>query len=321
MGSIWLVGLSGPPTGRLFCLPMEGNVTPRGGPACPGLARFFFRYASQRCRVSQSGAIQTGASLGASGSRPRIRSEAFSASMIVGALRLPETMLGMTEASTTRKRLDAVDPALGVDHRHRVALRAHLATAGRVIGAFGMGADEGVDFGVALHVRPGRKLGAPVRIEGFLGKDLAGQADRGAHLHPIAFGCHVVEDDRGRLARVRGPQPQPAGRGRSHRPDVGLEAVARIGIAAVIIDRDRQEMILQVWVLDARRRADEAAGLELVRGADAAPQEQPVGADPKLISRVSPSRRARSAGCTRAGRRSRGGPEGFLRRPCGQRAP
>ena len=37
--------------------------------------------------------------------------------MIVGALRLPETMLGMTEASTTRKALDAVDPALAVDHR------------------------------------------------------------------------------------------------------------------------------------------------------------------------------------------------------------
>ena len=38
-----------------------------------------------------------------SGARPRIKSAAFSASMMVGALMLPRTMTGITEASTTRK--------------------------------------------------------------------------------------------------------------------------------------------------------------------------------------------------------------------------
>src|SRR4029453_15714245 len=37
-----------------------------------------------------------------SGGRPRMRSAAFSASMIVGALMLPRTSTGITEASTTR---------------------------------------------------------------------------------------------------------------------------------------------------------------------------------------------------------------------------
>jgi hypothetical protein len=58
---------------------------------------------SYRCAVSQSFATYTGTSARGSGGRPRIRSAAFSASMIVGAFRLPLTMLGMIEASTTRR--------------------------------------------------------------------------------------------------------------------------------------------------------------------------------------------------------------------------
>src|SRR5688572_17363439 len=44
---------------------------------------------AQRWLVAHSGAMWTGASIGSSGGRPRIRSAAFSASMMVGALRLP----------------------------------------------------------------------------------------------------------------------------------------------------------------------------------------------------------------------------------------
>jgi hypothetical protein len=40
---------------------------------------------------------------GESGSRPRIRSATFSAIMMTGALMLPPTKSGVTEASTTRK--------------------------------------------------------------------------------------------------------------------------------------------------------------------------------------------------------------------------
>ena len=61
-----------------------------------------------------------------------MRSDAFSPIMIVAALVLDETMLGMTELSQTRKAVDAPHPQFGIDHRHRVD--PHLAGADRVIG-------------------------------------------------------------------------------------------------------------------------------------------------------------------------------------------
>ena len=51
--------------------------------------------------------------------------------MIVAALVLPETTVGMTEASATRRPPKPMHPQFGIDHRHRVA--PHLAGAGRVI--------------------------------------------------------------------------------------------------------------------------------------------------------------------------------------------
>ena len=117
-----------------------------------------------------------------------------------------------------------------VDHCARVALGAHLARARRVVRALGPGAHEGVDLGVGLDLGPGRQLRPEVGIERLLGKELAGQADRGAHLLAVALGCHVVEQDRGRLARVRRAQADAADRGRPHRPDVRLEAVGPLRI-------------------------------------------------------------------------------------------
>ncbi len=57
-------------------------------------------YAGSRCSW-RSVCPYTGTYSGGS-AFPRIMSAAFSASMMVGAFRLPETMLGMIEASTTR---------------------------------------------------------------------------------------------------------------------------------------------------------------------------------------------------------------------------
>ena len=58
---------------------------------------------------------------------PLIRSAAFSAIMIVGAFVLPRVIVGITEASTTRRPVDAVDAQLRVDDR------AHRAGRGRVV--------------------------------------------------------------------------------------------------------------------------------------------------------------------------------------------
>ena len=73
--------------------------------------------------------------------------------MIVGALVLPVVTHGMTEASMTRKPVDAVHPEARVDDGHRVG--AHLAGADRV---------EDVGAGVAGEVAErlvGRDRSAP----------------------------------------------------------------------------------------------------------------------------------------------------------------
>src|SRR5579863_10220536 len=60
---------------------------------------------------------------------------------------------------------------------------------------------------------------------------------------------------------------------------MSLKAVLPRERRTVIGDRHRQEMELNVGVADAGARADEASGLEVVGGAEAAPAHQPLGAD------------------------------------------
>ena len=61
-----------------------------------------------------------------------------------------------------------------------------------------------------------------------------------------------------------------------------LEAVAGSRRTPVIADGDGQEMILDVRIGNAFSRADEAKRLELVRRAQPALEEQPLGTDPRL---------------------------------------
>ena len=83
--------------------------------------------------------------------------------MIVGALVLEETMVGMIEASTTRSRLDAVEAQARVDDRRRVG--AHPAGAGGVVRGLGVPADELEVFLVGAHLRPRQPLGQDERLE------------------------------------------------------------------------------------------------------------------------------------------------------------
>ena len=97
--------------------------------------------------------LWNGAFEAASGSRPRMMSETFSPIMIVGALRLPEVIEGMIEASTTRKASSPITRAwASTTAVPRSSRRAHPAGAAGVIGALGFFADERVDVCVVQGI-------------------------------------------------------------------------------------------------------------------------------------------------------------------------
>ena len=113
-----------------------------------------------------------------------MRSAAFSAIMMVGALVLPPTSLGMTEASTTRNPGEPAHPQSGVDYRGLV--RAHPAGAYRVVSAVRHPDHEGVDVRGRHAVRARLGLPAPIRGEGLVGQDLPAHLERPAVEAPVA---------------------------------------------------------------------------------------------------------------------------------------
>ena len=62
-----------------------------------------------------------------------------------------------------------------------------------------------------------------------------------------------------------------------------LEAVLAGERRAIIGHSHRQEMELDIGIANAGARADEAARLEMVRGAEAAPAHEPLGADERAL--------------------------------------
>src|SRR5690606_37977500 len=92
---------------------------------------------------------------------------------------------------------------------------------------------------------------------------------------------HVVEADYRLVARVGRAQADRAARFRPHRSDMRLEAVALGGGLAVVADGGRKEVVLDVGVVHTWLRAHEGGGLEMIGGAGAGLEEQPLRADPR----------------------------------------
>ena len=74
----------------------------------------------------------------------RIIAAPFSAIIMVGELVLPDVIVGITEASTTRSRSSPMHPQPLVDHRQRIAGAAHLRGADRM-------EDRGADVARGFH--------------------------------------------------------------------------------------------------------------------------------------------------------------------------
>ena len=102
---------------------------------------------------------------------------AFSAIMMVGVLVLPEVMVGITEASTTRRPSRPHDAQPLVDHRHRIGRQAHLRRADRMEDR---GADVAGGLGERGVVVADRRARAGIPPDGRAQRRLLHQAARDA---------------------------------------------------------------------------------------------------------------------------------------------
>ena len=128
--------------------------------------------------------------------RPSIRSEAFSPIMMQAALVLPDTTVGMIEASATRRPCDPVHLERGVDHAVRPARRSHRAGAGGMEDRAAARAGVGQHVVVADAVRAGLDLLGDVGLERRGLCEAAGQLQARDGADAIGLGGEIVGDDR-----------------------------------------------------------------------------------------------------------------------------
>ena len=126
--------------------------------------------------------------LGAERGRPRMRSAAFSASMIVGALMLPRTSVGITGIHHPQP-LDPQHPQLAIHHR------PDRAGPDRVIEGVAVALDELQQVRVAVGGRH-LQIPAPHQSKGRLGSDLQQQPHRPTEGGPVLLGEIPVHDVR-----------------------------------------------------------------------------------------------------------------------------
>ncbi len=152
-----------------------------------------------------------------------------------------------------------------------------------MVRGFGMFTNELIQLLVRLHFNAWADFTTAIRIQRRLLHDFAGEADAIPELLPVLLGGHVVEKNARVFPRILGLDLHATTAGRTHRADVSLETMLLDALGTVVIDRHRQEVILDVRPFELRARTDKTARLELVAGADASTVEQPLGTDGRLV--------------------------------------
>ncbi len=147
----------------------------------------------------------------------------------------------------------------------------------------GVVAHKLIQLGIALAVNTRADFAAAILIQRRLVHDLPGDANGVAKLLPVLLMGHIVKQDRRMGVRVARLQTHVAAAGGTHRADVALEAVLFHRVGAIVVNRHRQEMVLNVRPGELCAAADKTARFELVAGADPGAAEQPLGADLRLV--------------------------------------
>ena len=199
----------------------------------------------------------------------------FSAIIMVGALVLPEVMVGMTEASITRSRSTPATRKPLVDHHQRVARQPHLGGADRM-------KDRGADIARRLDERllvvadliAGQIFGGMKWRQRRLCDNAPGEPDGADGDAAILVGRQIIRLDRWRGLRIARAQPHlPAAR----RLDVGNTGGERgklVQRLAEAIERQRLNMILQIRPRPIGIGSGEQPKLRRRHGQRAAPKQR-----------------------------------------------
>ena len=150
-------------------------------------------------------------------------------------------------------------------------------------GGFGVVTHELVQLFVGLAFDARADFAPTVFVQRRLVHDLTGDADRVAELLPVLLVGHIVEQDRRMLMRVAGLNPYVPAARRAHGADVALETVFFHRVRAVVVNRYRQEVILNIRPLELLAAADKPARFEVVARAHACAAKQPLRANLRLV--------------------------------------
>src|SRR5690606_28885306 len=116
-------------------------------------------------------------------------------------------------------------------------------------------ANEAIKLLVTLNMGARRDFTAAVKVECLLPEDLAREADAMAKVCPIVGMGHIIEADDRRFPRIRRSKRDVTARFRSHGPRMSLEAMCLGGRLAIISDCNRDEVVLDIRIVDAGCRA------------------------------------------------------------------